>query len=62
MSTLLLSKKDMADLLNLAEVMDVVEQAFRELAFDSVQMPAKVYIWRRKISGLCPVSCRVLWA
>jgi alanine dehydrogenase len=43
-STLLLSKSDIAELLNMREVMDVVEQAFRDYASGQAQMPTKVYI------------------
>ena len=44
MSTLLLTKKDMAELLDVGEVMNEVEQAFRDYASGRVQMPTKVYI------------------
>ncbi len=44
MSTLLLGRKDVADLLDMGEVMWVVEQAFRDYAAGCAQMPAKVYI------------------
>ena len=44
MSTLLLTKKDMGELLDVGEVMNVVEQAFRDYASGRVQMPTKVYI------------------
>jgi alanine dehydrogenase len=44
MKTLILKKSDMAELLNMGEVMDVVGQAFLEYASDRAQMPAKVYI------------------
>lgn len=44
MSTLLLGKKEVAELLDMGEVMRVVEQAFRDYAAGCAQMPAKVYI------------------
>ncbi|OGO01946.1 MAG: ornithine cyclodeaminase family protein [Chloroflexi bacterium RBG_13_53_26] len=44
MSTLLLGKKEVAELLDMGEVMRVVEQAFRDYASGCAQMPAKVYI------------------
>jgi len=44
MSTLLLSKNDVVELLDMREVMGVVEQAFREYAEGRAQMPSKVYI------------------
>ena len=44
MSTLLLTKNDMTELLNMGEVMDVVKQAFRDYASGRAHMPTKVYI------------------
>ena len=44
MSTLLLGKNDVAELLDMGEVMGVVEQAFCDYASGRAQMPAKVYI------------------
>ncbi|MEW6034190.1 MAG: ornithine cyclodeaminase family protein [Chloroflexota bacterium] len=44
MGTLLLSKGDISGLLDMAEVIGVVEQAFRDHAAGRAQMPPKVYI------------------
>jgi len=44
MSTLILSRKDVAGLLDMPEVMQTVEQAFRDYASGRAQMPAKVYL------------------
>ncbi len=44
MKTLVLKKGDMAELLSMGEVMNAVEQAFRDYASGQAQMPAKVYI------------------
>jgi len=48
MSTLLLSKSDVAELLDMGEVISVVEQAFRDYAIGLAQMPPKVYIQLEK--------------
>lgn len=44
MSTLVLSKNDVAELLNMKEVIDIIERAFRDYADGRTQMPSKVYI------------------
>lgn len=44
MKVLLLSEKEIADLLTIEEVMEVVENAFIEKALGYVQMPPKVYL------------------
>jgi alanine dehydrogenase len=44
MKVLLLSEQEIAKILSIEEVMDVVENAFREKALGYVQMPPKVYL------------------
>jgi alanine dehydrogenase len=44
MSTLILSRQEVAALLDMREVMRTVEQAFRDYAEGRAQMPAKVYL------------------
>jgi len=44
METLLLGMGDMAGLLEMGEVIDAVEQAFRDYAAGHAQMPAKTYV------------------
>jgi alanine dehydrogenase len=44
MSTLVLSKNDVAELLDMREVMGIVENTFRDFAEGRAQMPSKVYI------------------
>jgi len=44
MSTLFLSKKDVRDLLNMAEVIEAVEQAFKDWSLGKAKMPAKSYL------------------
>ncbi len=44
MSTLILSRNDVRDLLEMSDVIQVVEQAFEEWAGGKVDMPAKVYL------------------
>ena len=44
MSTLILSRRDVAGLLDMREVIPTVEQAFRDYASGKAQMPAKVYL------------------
>ncbi|MCP8310042.1 MAG: alanine dehydrogenase [Candidatus Methylarchaceae archaeon HK01B] len=51
MGTLLLTEKDVEPLVSMKEVMDVVEDAFKEKAFGRVQMPAKSYIFYKKYNG-----------
>jgi alanine dehydrogenase len=48
---LLLSEKEIAELLSIIEVMDVVENAFREKALVYAQMPSKVYLNFPKYCG-----------
>jgi len=66
MSTLLLSKSDVAELLDMRDVMGVVEQAFRDYAAGHAQMPAKVYIKLEKgdfraMPGAVPGAAGVKW-
>ncbi|MFC1944792.1 ornithine cyclodeaminase family protein [Chloroflexota bacterium] len=66
MSTLLLSKRDMAGLLDMGEVMGVVEQAFQDYAAGRAQMPAKVYIKLEKgdfraMPGAVPGAVGLKW-
>jgi alanine dehydrogenase len=49
--TLLLSERDIKDLLSMDEVMDVVEYAFREKALGRVKMPPKTYLTYGKYDG-----------
>ena len=44
MSTLILSRQEVATLLNMPEVIRTVEQVFRDYAAGRAQMPAKVYL------------------
>lgn len=44
MPTLILSKKDVRDLLNMADVIEAVEQAFRDWSLGKARMPAKAYL------------------
>lgn len=48
---LLLSEREIAELLSIEEVMEVVENAFREKALGYVQMPPKVYLNFSKYNG-----------
>ena len=66
MGTLVLTRKDMAGLLDMGEVMKVVEQAFRDYAAGRAQMPAKVYIRLEKgdfraMPGAVPNAAGVKW-
>lgn len=66
MSTLLLSKSDVAALMDMREVMGVVEQAFRDYATGRAQMPAKVYIQLdkgdfRAMPGAVPGAVGLKW-
>ena len=66
MSTLLLSKSDVAELLDTGEVMSAVEQVFRDYAAGRAQMPAKVYIALEKgdfraMPGAVPGAVGVKW-
>jgi alanine dehydrogenase len=51
MKILLLTEKDVQQLLSIDEVMEVVESAFREKGLGHVQMPAKLYLFYRKHNG-----------
>lgn len=51
METLLLTDDEVKKLLSMDEVMEAVEQAFREKALKRVQMPAKIYIFYKKYNG-----------
>jgi alanine dehydrogenase len=51
MKVLLLSEREIAELLSIEEVIDVVENAFREKALGYVQMPPKVYLSFSKYNG-----------
>jgi len=51
MGTLLLTEKDIKPLMNMKEVMDVIEVAFKEKAYGKVQMPAKSYLFYKKYNG-----------
>jgi alanine dehydrogenase len=48
---LMLSEQEIAELLSIEEVMEVVENAFREKALGHVQMPPKVYLNFSKYNG-----------
>src|SRR4030065_1997701 len=48
---LLLSEQEIAELLSIQEVMEVVENAFREKALGYAQMPPKVYLNFSKYNG-----------
>jgi len=51
MKILLLTEKDVEQLLSMDEVMEAVESAFSEKGLDRVQMPAKLYLFYGKYSG-----------
>lgn len=51
METLLLTDDEVKKLFSMDEVMEAVEQAFREKGLGQVQMPAKVYIFYKKYNG-----------
>ena len=51
MKTLLLTEKDVKQLLSIDEVMKAVESAFREKGLGHVQMPAKPYLFYNKYEG-----------
>ena len=44
MSTLFLNKNDVRSLLNMADVIEAVEQAFKDWALGKVKMPPKAYL------------------
>jgi len=65
-STLVLSRNDVAGLLDMGQVMDVVEQAFQDHAAGRTQMPPKVYIQLhrgdfRAMPGAVPGAAGVKW-
>ena len=51
MKTLLLTEKEVKQLLSIDEVMEAVESAFEEKGLKRVQMPAKLYIFYEKYEG-----------
>jgi len=51
LETLLLTDDEVKKLFSMDEVMEAVEQAFREKGLGQVQMPAKVYIFYKKYNG-----------
>ncbi len=51
MKTLLLTEKDVKQLLSMDEVIKAVESAFREKGLGRVQMPAKLYLFYSKYNG-----------
>lgn len=51
METLLLTDDEVKKLFSMDEVMEAVEQAFREKGLGQVQMPAKIYIFYKKYNG-----------
>lgn len=51
METILLSDKEIKDLISMRDVMDAVELAFREKGFGRVQMPPKMYLTFGKYNG-----------
>jgi len=51
LETLILKEEDVKRLLNMSEVLNVVEQAFKEKALGRVQMPPKMYIYFKSFNG-----------
>jgi len=51
MKTLLLTEKDIKQLLSMDEVMQVVESAFKAKGLGHAQMPAKIYLFYNKYKG-----------
>jgi alanine dehydrogenase len=51
MKTLLLTEKDIKQLLTMDEVMQVVESAFKAKGLGHAQMPAKIYLFYNKYKG-----------
>ncbi|MEM4425698.1 MAG: hypothetical protein QW335_06940, partial [Candidatus Nezhaarchaeales archaeon] len=49
--TLILTDDDVRELLDMREVIEVVEVAFREKCLGKVQMPPKVYLFYAKYDG-----------
>jgi alanine dehydrogenase len=66
MSTLFLSNKDVRNLLNMAEVIEAVEQAFKDLALGRAKMPSKAYLMLEKgdfraMPGAVPGAAGMKW-
>jgi alanine dehydrogenase len=66
MPTLFLSKKDVQSLLNMAEVIGAVEQAFKYLALGRAKMPSKAYLVLkqgdfRAMPGAIPEAAGMKW-
>jgi len=57
MRTLLLTDQDVKDLLSMREVIDAVENAFKEKALGRVQMPPKVYLFYGNVGDLRTMPC-----
>lgn len=51
MEVLLLKKKEIENLISMEEVLNVVEQAFKEKGLKRIQMPPKPYIFYHKYNG-----------
>ncbi|MEM4896472.1 MAG: alanine dehydrogenase [Ignisphaera sp.] len=49
--TLILTDEEVRKLLSMPEVLNVVEEAFREKALNRVQMPPKIYLFYKKYDG-----------
>jgi alanine dehydrogenase len=66
MSTLFLNKNDVRSLLNIAEVIEAVEQAFKDWALGRAKMPAKAYLVLeqgdfRAMPGAIPGAAGMKW-
>jgi alanine dehydrogenase len=66
MSTLFLSKNDVRSLLNMADVIEAVEQAFEDLALGRARMPSKAYLVLeqgdfRAMPGAIPGAAGMKW-
>ncbi|MCD6470322.1 alanine dehydrogenase [Candidatus Bathyarchaeota archaeon] len=57
MRTLLLTDQDVKDLLSMREVIDAVENAFKEKALGRAQMPPKVYLFYGNVGDLRTMPC-----
>ena len=51
LETLILKEEDVKQLLNMNEVLNVVEQVFKEKALGRVQMPPKMYVYFESFNG-----------
>jgi len=51
LETLVLKEEDVKKVLNMNEVLDVVEQVFKEKALGRVQMPPKMYVYFESFNG-----------